>query len=115
MSCPGMTAHEWVFTVVEGHAGLATDPCGPDCWFEYGIGDCGEFLEMPPVAVTVAMATDCPAYDTDDDGIPTGPPHKMGGYETGSHYTVHGTRCDCNWWPVARPVSPVLSPESEKQ
>lgn len=75
-----------------------------------------EMLDMAgSIRGTVHMATECPAYDTDDLCVPTGPPKPMGGYESGSHYIAHGTRCDCNWWPVFIPeeVEPyeVLRPE----
>lgn len=104
--CIGVSAHRWTFAVEEGHMALGTETCGTMCRFAFGgmDGDDMEWLVMPEIPVTVAFATECPAYDTDDDGVPTGPAKPMGGYESGSHYIAHGTRCDCNWWPVVRIV-----------
>lgn len=108
--CIGMKAHKWKMAIEEGQVSITTERCGDLCQFAYAWseGGCGldgdsmEFLEMAEVDVTVRTATDCPAYDTDDDGVPTGPVKPMRGYESGSHYIAHGTRCDCNWWPVVR-------------
>ena len=77
--------------IIEGHVHLDVE-----------IGDAHEQLTMAPVPVKVHWATDCPAYDVDDDNVPTGPPKPMRGYEHGSHYIHHGVRCDCNHWPVIR-------------
>lgn len=100
-ACIGMAAHTWELCIEEGSTSVTTEPCGDECHFLHGLGDEREWLEMKPVPVLLMMATNCPAYDTDDNGVPTGPPRLMGGYETGSHYIVHGERCDCNWWPIA--------------
>lgn len=63
-----------------------------------------DFLEMKSIRCSLQWATECPAYDVDENCVPTGGPHPMGGYESGSHYISHGSRCDCNWWPILVPV-----------
>lgn len=105
--CKSMADHKWTLGLEEGRVYLAAKSCSPDddacLFYEQGIGDLEEVVFMPPVPVDVRMATDCPAYPTDDNGVPTGPAEPMRGYDAGSHYIAHGTRCDCNWWPVVIP------------
>jgi hypothetical protein len=109
--CIGASEHVWHLGISEGSIYIDTKPCGPTCRFvlqtPYGpmtdIGDDINFLEMEPMQVNLFWSTDCPAYDLDDRGAPIRK-HQMSGYEHGSHYIVHGSRCDCNWWPVATPV-----------
>jgi hypothetical protein len=102
-------SHQWSLGIEEGGLGLTTASCGPECrWLMAGdvhpafgtLGDEIEWLHMEPVQGDVRFATECPAYETDENQVPTGPPRPMPGYEVGSHYIAHGTRCDCNWWPV---------------
>lgn len=114
MTCD-IKKHEWKFGIEEGDWHVSSPSCGPECRFLWGgdkhparvtLGDEREWTYMPYIPVTVRMATECPAYPVDDDQVPTGPAKPMGGYESGSHYIAHGTRCDCNWWPVIRPSTP---------
>lgn len=93
--------HRWTLSVEEGRLSVSALPCGADCGLAAdGLGEWSDSIEMPPITVAVKSATDCPAYDTDDNYVPIGPAKRMGGYEAGSHYIHHGVRCDCNWWPV---------------
>ncbi len=109
--CIGLAEHSWSLAIEEGQVSVVTNRCSEGCSFGscaeadqpmVGLGEVADFLCMAPIPVRIVMATDCPAYDTDDGGVPTGPVKRMGGYESGSHYIAHGAHCDCNWWPVAR-------------
>jgi len=93
-------SHKWFLGITEGVSGIRTTSCGDQCHFGTGLGDDSEWLSMEEVEVEVDYATSCPAYDTNDLGVPTGPLKHIHGYESGSHYIVHGQRCDCDWWPV---------------
>ena len=73
-----------------------------DIW-NLGHGPDFDFLEMAPIAGEFKYATECPAYDTDENCVPIKGPFAMSGYESGSHYVSHGTSCDCHWWPVFIP------------
>lgn len=103
--CIGWANHRWTLSIDEGKPSVSTEPCWEGCAADYGIGDNLELLTMAPIPVRVEMATECPAYPTDDGCVPTGAAVPMRGYESGSHYIAHGSRCDCNWWPVLRPVT----------
>lgn len=104
-TCVGWSQHQWTLAIEEGQVTIHTDPCGETCEVGIiGLGDYHEYAHMEPIPVTVAMATECPAYPTDDNCVPNGPKVPMRGYESGSHYIAHGTRCDCNWWPVIVPL-----------
>lgn len=106
MTCIG-EAHEWTLHVENGSASVSTAPCGDDCAYVYG--GMPEDLYVEDLPVRVGVATDCPAYDHDEDGFVVHPARPMRGYESGSHYIVHGTRCDCNWWTVAVAASSVTA------
>lgn len=118
--CPGWDGHAWTLSIEEGKILVYSPPCGPDCnlftkgpdgtMHSRGLGDAEEYLTMCEMPILVRMATECPAYDVDTDNVPTGPPRRMGGYESGSHYIAHGTFCDCNWWPVLIPTSSQHTP-----
>ncbi len=73
-----------------------------DQWNE---GACPDFewLEMGAIECDLQFATECPAYDVDDNNVPVSGPMAMGGYESGSYYISHGRRCGCKWWPVLVP------------
>ena len=93
--------HQWTLSIEEGRVSVVAQSCGPDCGpATDGLAEWSDGIEMAPVVVVVRSATDCPAYDTDDNGVPIGPAKRMSAYEAGSHYVHHGVRCDCNWWPV---------------
>jgi hypothetical protein len=102
--CIGRIAHQWTLSIEEGKVTLTTEQCWEGCPAADSIGDSLDWLTMAPIPVHVNMATECPAFPVDDECVPTGPPERMKGYESGSHYIAHGTRCDCNWWPVVRPI-----------
>jgi hypothetical protein len=92
MSACKASDHKWMLGIEEGQVSLTTTTCGPDCRFLMAtdthpatgyLGDEREWLSMPPIPVAVSFATACPAYPTDDLGIPTGPPDRSGpGYES---------------------------------
>lgn len=101
VDCVGIAKHEWTLCIEEGQVSLTTEECCETCWFPDGIET--EFLAMKEMYVQVRMATDCPAYETDEHGLPNGPPKKFS-YHNGSHAGVHGEHCDCNWWPIITEV-----------
>lgn len=114
MSCD-IREHDWVFGIEEGCWHVSTPTCGPECNFlpagdehpgKGQLGDESEWTVLTDVSAKVFMATNCPAYPTDNDCVPNGRKTLMPGYESGGHWIAHGSHCDCDWWPVIRLSTP---------
>jgi hypothetical protein len=103
VNCVWDNQHVWELSVEEGQVSLVALGCGPGCTLTDALGDEMEWLTMPPIRVHLRVATDCPAYETDGNGVPLGPP-KPYAFRNGSHAGTHGQLCDCNRWPCAVPL-----------
>jgi hypothetical protein len=97
--CIGIPNHEWKLFLDGGKVILVTEPCYQYCKAQKAIYDNMVFVESPGLEVNVDMATECPAYEVDDNGVPTGSPIPIA-HNDNNYIEVHGEDCECVWWPV---------------